>query len=346
MTADTTPSRIPASLRALWLLIQAGILLYGLGAMGYLLARFAVGERWPWVALANNFVPWWALGGLVAAGVGLLARRRWLLVTVQVPILIAFLVWYGPLLLPKDSVAQAGNGTHLTVATFNTLSFYSDPEQVRDVIADLDADVIGLQEVGPEHTALFERDLADQYPYQALYPELPVSGVALLSRYPILEEEVFRPLKWQSMMHLRAVLDVDGTRVTFYVAHPSPPYHVASPLHYDSWRRDTEIDILRQDYLVHERGPLLVVGDFNMTDQSNPYRDMDALLDDTFREVGWGLGFTFPDPSRFNLSVTPLLIRIDYVWHDEHFTALDVSVGESSGGSDHRPVVAELVLKP
>jgi len=54
---------------AAWTLIQAGMLLYGLAMTVYLLARLATGERWKWVALADNFVPWWALGGLAAAGI-------------------------------------------------------------------------------------------------------------------------------------------------------------------------------------------------------------------------------------------------------------------------------------
>ena len=44
--------------------------------------------------------------------------------------------------------------------------------------------------------------------------------------------------------------------------------------------------------------PILIAGDFNMTDQTDDYRRLTAKFSDTFREVGWGMGFTFPDAAR------------------------------------------------
>ena len=333
-------------LLASWHLVQAAVLLYGLSMCGYLLARAAIGERWNVVAFANNFVPWWALGGAVAAGIALVSRRRWLLIPPNAPIIVMFVVSYGYLLLPRESEAgPADHGPALTAATYNIIASQSDPAHVVDVIADLDADITGLQELGPQHAARVDEALAARYPYRVLYPLLPVHGVGLLSRYPIIDHTLFRPLP-DSMLHLRAVLDVDGTLITVYVVHPSPPRNVLLPFTYDDDRRNMEITILREDYLQAEDGPLIVLGDFNMSDQSTPYRQMDALLTDAFREAGRGLGFSFPDAQRSLFSGLPLLLRIDYVWHSAHFSALDARVGHDSGTSDHRPVVAVLAFSP
>jgi hypothetical protein len=108
-------------LSMIWLLIQAGIALYGLLIIGYLLARLVVGERWKIVAFANNFVPWMAGLGLALGLIALFSQHRWLLIAVQIPGIVTFLVLNGDLLLPNTSQAQHGNGPELTVATYNIL---------------------------------------------------------------------------------------------------------------------------------------------------------------------------------------------------------------------------------
>ncbi|MBN2305515.1 MAG: endonuclease/exonuclease/phosphatase family protein [Anaerolineae bacterium] len=344
MDTEQTPGFGKRMVFAVWTLVQAGMVLYGLGISGYLLARVTVGERWNVIAFANNFVPWWALGCLVLAGIGLISRRRWVLIAVQLPGLIAFVVLYGGLLLPRGSAASAGDGPRLTVATYNTLSSTSDPARVVNVIAGLDADIVGLQELGPVHTDRIADELAEQYPYQSLHPALPVHGVGLLSRYPILEATAFEPVPG-AMLHMRAVLDVDGVRLTVYVAHPPPPKQAFSPLTYNAEYRDRQIAILRDDYLTHDTGPVIVMGDFNMTDQSDAYRALDRLLDDAYREAGRGLGFTFPGSIKSALVVMPPLLRIDYVWYNTYFVAVDAWKVNDSGTSDHYPVAAILTLK-
>ncbi|MBN1680905.1 MAG: endonuclease/exonuclease/phosphatase family protein [Anaerolineae bacterium] len=332
-----------------WNLVLAGGLVYGLAMLCFLAARLTIGERWGPVAMANNFVPWWALGAGVFGVVSVFSRRRWLLVPVQAPIIIVFLVLYGDLLLPHKSAAGANGGRPLTVATYNILSRSSEPDRIIDMIVRMDADIVGLQELGPAHAEQIVAELSQQYPYQALEPHTSVYGVGLLSRFPIREYDVFR-LASNNMRHMRAVLDVDGVPVTLYVAHPPPPRDAFSPLTYDAGGRDDVIDALRENYLLAETGPLLVVGDFNASDQSDVYHTLDVFLDDAFREAGQGMGFTFPDrpPGRVRI-MSPLVrapaVRIDYIWYSAHFVALEADVGKDGASSDHRPVIARLSLQ-
>jgi vancomycin resistance protein VanJ len=340
---DTLYTLLARMLRPGWNLIQAGILVYGLAVTGYLLARLTVGERWSWIAYANNFIPWWALGNTILVGIALISGRRWLLIACQLPGIITFLLLYGELLLPRNTPAEATARAPITVATYNILSSTSDPARIKDVIMTLNADVIGLVELGPDHTQFFTAELAEQYPYQTLHPRSPFHGVGLLSRYPILREDIILPFV-DSMSDLRTVLDIDGQHVTVYVVHPARPSEAISPFTYNDDRRDAEITILCDDYLAYETGPLIVLGDFNMSDQSNAYRRVDDLLDDAFREAGRGMGFTFPDALSWSVPHLPLLVRIDYVWHNDDFTAHDAFVAKDSGTSDHRPMVAQLEL--
>ena len=319
--------------------LQAGIAAYGLAMLGFLLARRVVGERWVWVSVCNNFVPWLVGLGVMLAVLGAWSRWRWLLVGLQVPGVIAFAVLYGDLVLPRDAPQHSGPTLH--TATYNIYSMRTDPAPVTDVLRTLDADIVGLQEVGPQHAARFAEELAAVYPYQALYPEMPVQGVGLLSRYPIREHRLILPRT--AMRYMRAVVDVDGVPVVVYVAHPPPPVYSNAPLDYDAAPRNDEITRLIDALDAEDNGPLLVLGDFNASDQSEPYRALDRALDDAFREAGQGLGFTFPD--RDDARLWPLMTRIDYIWHNADFVALDAWVGADSGGSDHRPVLAVLGLQ-
>jgi len=325
-------------LRGYWSLAQIGIVLYGLVLNGYLLLRSQVGERWDTVAFANNFVPWWALGGLVLGTIGLFSRRRWLLVPLQAPILITFLAAYGDLLWPPQSAAEAQNGLTLTVATYNIYSEKSDPQQVVQVIKELDADIVGLQELGPKHARLIERDLAGEYPYQLLYPSPSLHGIGLLSRYPIVDDHVYLSY-YKYIRHLRIVLNINDSPVIVYLTHPHSPRTSFPPTAYDDRMRNEQLAVLR-DELKEETDPVLVLCDCNMSDQSDAYKALDRVLDDAFREAGWGMGFTFM-PRR----LLPML-RLDYIWHNVDFVARDAHPGSDSGSSDHRPMIAELMLQP
>lgn len=326
-----------------WNPVQAGIAVYGLAANGYLAARFATGERWVLIALADNFLPWIALGALALSGLALFSRWRWLLITLHAPILIVFVALYGDRFVPGGAHAQAQNGRGLTVATFNIQSFYSDPQRIIQAITALDADIVGLEELSASHAALIALELGEQYPYSVLPGADAGQDVGLLSRYPVREVETFFSTEAPSR-HLRAVVDVNGTHITVYVAHPSPPTDTYRLSDYDPSERNAQLRALREAVQA-DNGPLLVLCDCNMSDQSEAYRALDRLLDDAFREAGWGLGFTFPAHSVKGFPPLTRIIRIDYVWHSAEFITRDARVGGDSGGSDHHPVVADVVLK-
>ncbi len=92
-----------------------------------------------------------------------------------------------------------------------------------------------------------------------------------------------------------------------------------------------------------------------MTDQASDYARVTTQFDDTYREVGWGLGWTFPDFAQpnaqpFRTSILSALgrpvTRIDFVFHNDALYAISARVWPASGGSDHRPVVTEFADVP
>jgi endonuclease/exonuclease/phosphatase (EEP) superfamily protein YafD len=96
--------------------------------------------------------------------------------------------------------------------------------------------------------------------------------------------------------------------------------------------------------------PVIVAGDFNLTDQSQDYHKLAQLLQDSFKKSGWGFGFTWPTnwainnwikSSKWKLSLP--LFRIDYLWHSNHWQTQSSRVIPSKI-SAHLPVISKLQL--
>jgi endonuclease/exonuclease/phosphatase family metal-dependent hydrolase len=86
-----------------------------------------------------------------------------------------------------------------------------------------------------------------------------------------------------------------------------------------------------------------------MGDRSAPYRQITQHYQDAYQNLGWGLGFTCPD-LRYSQAVSPEvpvrlplgpLVRIDYIFHSQAVQPITIRVWPDSGGSDHRPLVAD-----
>ncbi len=91
-----------------------------------------------------------------------------------------------------------------------------------------------------------------------------------------------------------------------------------------------------------------------MSDQSEDYQRLTESYTDAYRVAGWGLGFTFPDftyaeavPDVLPPASMPVrpVMRLDYIFYNSAFQALEARVLSSSGDSDHRPVFARLALR-
>jgi vancomycin resistance protein VanJ len=320
---------------------------YALGSSALTLLSALVGDRWDVVALFNHIVPL-ALLPALALLPGSLAARRPRLALLLVPSLLALLRWYGPQFLPRSSSART-QAPHFRLLTYN---IHAETEQLQPmlaVIGAVDADVVAIQELSPAAATTFARELAADYPYQALHPNHtnPILGQGLLSRYPIETDEY-----WQVHLgHQRAVIVIAERPIVVYNTHPIHPFVPSdgSVLPFNLRPRQQEIDeLLRRAQA--DAGAVLLVGDFNMSDRSAPYRQITQRYQDAYREVGWGLGLTCPD-LRYQQALAPEfpmplplppLTRIDYIFHSAAVRPTAIRVWPDSGGSDHRPLVADL----
>jgi vancomycin resistance protein VanJ len=325
------PSALTSLRRIVMNLLVAFTGAYGLSVSGFLLLRTAVGETWKVVSLVNNYVHLLLLPSLLLLPLILILRRPRLALTQAAPVAL-FLTSYGMMFFPRQSESTAGK-TPLSLLSYNLKKDNRTPDAAIGIIRQADADIVALQELTPLLAAAFESQLSDLYPYRAFHPHEGYAGQGILSRYPIDEDSYWRI----RLGHQRAVINLGSTSITLYNTHPGHPF-VREKGFFDSTARTNEInDLLAR--LGQESNPVLIAGDFNMTDLTGDYSLVAAHYGDSYREVGMGLGFTFPD---FGQPI--LLARLDYVFHSLDFQAIEARVWPTSGGSDHRPIFVRLAL--
>lgn len=255
------------------------------------------------------------------------------------------------------AAVQACLGPGAEPATFTVMTYnvhYGDPElrAIADVICASGADVVGLQEVDVhwgERSAFAHqaREVADacgmEFRYGPIYTLPPLAegmpprefGVALLTRLPVLgwENHLLTRLSTQSEAgpellpgFLEVTVEVAGTPVRVFVTHldfrPDPAV------------REAQVAGMLAIMGRLDR-PTVLLGDLNATPERRELAPLFAALRDAWAR-GEGDGFTFPAhaPAR----------RIDYVLLAGPLEALGARVLETAA-SDHRPVVAELVLE-
>ncbi len=316
---------------------------YGIGLTLLLVVRLAVGERWMLIAWLNSFLHLLMLPALAIMPISML-RRRWRVAFTQAAGVFTFVGFYGAVFLPQMSSVPPGAPT-LSILSYNLKSEAEGLELLAEVIREANADIVAMQEVSEAAAAYLQGEFAGNYPYQAFHPQAwePIPGQGLLSRYPIESDEYWRI----HLGHQRVSIALEGSTLTLYNAHPIQPF-----VENGFARRAEEITVLLER-AANDSGPLILAGDFNMSDQSDDYRRVTAFYTDAYREVGWGLGFTFPDFSyaeavpevlpSVSMPVRPA-VRLDYIFRNSAFQAQEARVLSSSGGSDHRPVYARLAL--
>lgn len=303
-------------------------------------------SRFWWLEVSNIFAPhlFLPLGLLVPVA---LVVRSWWLRGAAALVLAAFVLSFGGLFVPRAApIAQAST---LRVMTFNQLVANDRMDAIIDVIRANDADVVALQELSPAVAAAVQQQLATRYPYQVLAPAPTPSGLGLLSRYRL--EPL--PSSWEAR-YQKVRVHVGNQALTLLNVHPPVPLVRSGERRvtglkrlmrsYDAARRDWELHVLLDD-IDHTAGPLLVVGDFNLSDREPLYHAFDAQLHDAYREANIGFGFTFPNRKSFKGIAVPFpLIRIDYVWSAGGVTPMTAAVQCEDLGSDHCALVADVAL--
>ena len=327
---------------------------YALGLLLFVVLRLLVGDSWWWLAFLGNFTPFYFAALLVLLPLALLARaRRGLLL--MLPLALLGVLWFGRLYLPKAQADAPTDTPTLRVITLNVWGDNPDLTHIENWLRDQQADVavtIELPPVWAEGTDV--PALAAVYPQQIRsVAQGKYWGGMIFSALPVLASEQF---SLGEIPQQRVVVEFDGQPLAIYGIHLYLPVgekpHLPVPANfytngifgYDDSAQRAQISALIQR-LQAEPLPYVVAGDFNMIDQSASYGQLAALMGDSFREAGVGLGTSWPNMQALGLpTLIPPLVRIDYIWHSSAFRALAAAQGPYLG-SDHLPLAATLARR-
>jgi endonuclease/exonuclease/phosphatase (EEP) superfamily protein YafD len=332
--------------------------LYGAGLTAFLLARLLLRDTHSGLtALINSTLHLLMKPALLWFPLAVF-RRRWPLAALLLPPAGAFFRAYGSLLMRgrwnrrAQRTLRAPGPPILTILTYNIHAERRYLKPMILVIRKSGADIVALQELSFPAARLLAAEFVREYPYQALHPNGSASaGQGIMSRFPLQDDDYWQHVDIPGALgHQRVTVEVHGQRFAFYNLHPVHPGMVGGL--FDARPRAIEIERLLAR-ISRETFPVILAGDFNMSDQADDYRRITALYRDAFREGGRGMGYTFPDwrapQSRSVINGLPLgfmprLVRLDYVFHNDTLQVLDARVWPTAGGSDHRPLRVRLAV--
>ena len=225
----------------------------------------------------------------------------------------------------------------LKVMSFNVFQRNNDVDAVVELILEHEPDIVALQELTPEIGEQMVSKLFEVYHYHTPVYLDEMIGQGLLSRYPIRQLSILPDYRYQ-----RVQVDTPEGSISVFNIHSPKLFPF-------NWREDWRIQRSFFDSLLAEIAkdgdPIIVMGDFNTTPQSENYALITSGFTDTFIESGWGFGFSYPARPKLGISLPTPIVRIDYIFISDHFTSNCTRVLKESGDSDHRPVVSELILK-
>jgi endonuclease/exonuclease/phosphatase (EEP) superfamily protein YafD len=286
----------------------------------------------------------WLLPAIAMFPLAVRHRRQgpWLLACCAVVVV-------GPLMGLQWSFGKnAGiTGASIRVMTYNVqLWAYRN---IDDIIAEIDAadpDILCLQDAGRA-----QKRLAPIFRnrYVAAHEEYVIA-----SRFPITSHSI-GDISYDGETHtyLRATLKIGGKSVSVATAHlltsraalsafrsASRWFEGIAQIQHDFDNRLAQARRLAND-LRDVEGPLVIAGDLNVPATSlvlDTLKEIGARS--AFDESGRGYGYTFGHATKLQHS----FVRIDHILISNHFVATRTVVG-SAEASDHRPVIADLILR-
>lgn len=296
--------------------------LAAVGAAAAVLAMFV--PRWPFALLEHFAVQLVAGGAVVVAGAAAL-RLRGSFDLAAITTLIAALriapdLCAAPSPLPQDGVA-------LRVLVLNVHTEATSFDDVRRLIADTSPDVIGLVEVDQRWLDALAPAVAG-YAGRIESPRPDNFGVAMYARARFTADVARLGTRTPSIV---ASLTIDGASLDLVLIHPIPPMSAGALA---TQRAALDATAAHVGQLQH---PVAVMGDFNATPWSAPFRRFVAQTGLCDSRAGKGIATSYPAASAV------LRIPIDHMLVTCTVGVRDRRV-ERDVGSDHLPVVVDLVV--
>jgi endonuclease/exonuclease/phosphatase (EEP) superfamily protein YafD len=317
--------------------------LYALVLLALTVSNVVGPERW-WPGSLNLYMPqWpWALPIALLLPWYLIRDWRWC----WAPLLMVAWV-FGPIMgfsFGLSRFTPRVPGQRLRIITYNVKWGARDAQGVLANMAAADADVIVMQHSGG---VLDGRLSALRRPG---WRSRSAGQFTVLSRYPISSAALVGLLVNGQHDCLRCVLRVGTRPVTLYDVHFETPRFALGSIADRGAAGATEMQenaALRQQeaaglvaQMRSATGPFILAGDLNAPVQSRACQALFRCgLRDAFCDAGLGYGYTYGQST----VVRRPYVRIDHILVSPEWRVLSCRAG-SPRGSDHSPVVADLLL--
>lgn len=293
--------------------------------------------KWHWFAdLFSHFAGHYVLIAIVLSIDLVRAREiRWLpLVACVMVIQVPQLLPYWTTLEREDPVQEATE--HMRVVHFNVNKQNPDPDAVVNWLEGEahDFDIIVLTEATGGWTNALER-LRPHFPYRLLDLRNDGSGIAIFSR---LNTDTLRFWRPDDSHRLSVILSAKTTfkEIPFvlYATHPPPPVNAQY-----ARARNRQLSALAHQIAGEPLANRILLGDLNTTTWSYWFRQLTHISGLRDGQEGFGYDGTWP------AKILPswLGIPIDHTLISPGISVLDWQTGPPLG-SDHRPVIATLIL--
>ncbi len=318
------------------------LILTGLAA-GLWAATIGQASVWVFDLCSHFMAQWLALFLLLTAWLAF--RQRWILTCVALMGVIIASFQMAPYLSPslfaeKKSPQQPPASSSIHVLQANVFAFNLQPHRVFQEIKTTQPDIVALEEMTPQWR---DRLKEVHYAGYSWHATAYYGQNVLLSKFPIIWHRTFQvPHGYFSDEYLvarvLAKLDAKTPFLHVVIAHPPRPTNAKN------------VQMQRQ-YLAHLSDtlqnlktrwpdiPLVLMGDFNATPWSIPYRQFSSQIPTTLRNT---LLDTNPYQPTWPTIFPILGIPIDHIWWDAGNSPLSFKLRRNGSwiGSDHASVHA------
>lgn len=309
------------------------------------------------MAAVNLYLPqWiWALPGLILARLGspLLSRsphpgraRYGRVYAVTCCLMVGWVA--GPIMgFQWTGGAAAPAGDHVRLMTYNIKWCLRGVGVIASEVKKNSPDILLMQDANASESKIDTLRAVLAYRYWI------VSGQYIVaSRFPLVDQGVRSiAVDGYPFEFLRCRTIVDGHTVTIFDIHLFTPRGGLTALFHGSSDgvrqfQANVVDRLYQSAAVSqnaelEHGPLIIAGDCNAPIQSLVCKVIEQTgLVDVFTRAGRGYGYTYGGFPTHRFS----FVRIDHIFVSPDWSPQRCWTG-SSDGSEHRPVVCDMVLK-
>ena len=221
--------------------------------------------------------------------------------------------------------------SQLRILSFNVLASNRRFDEVVDFIRASDANVVVLHEVTSRWEEEIEEAAAtfDDWPYEIT--EARARG-DLFGSMVLVEPGAAIESFGFALTDPRAIEILLPDGVALLAIHPLSPSS-----EFRAEQNDRQL-LFATDWAAGRDGPTIVVGDFNSTPWSYPFRRLMASTDLSNSAIGFGLDLSYPADGN------PLLrVPIDHLLFSDGLAVVDRRLGPAMG-SDHFPLTVDLAF--